>query len=431
MNRKIMALCAQERNGKMRKTIGIKDNNAKISVIWVISILFIAANLRAPITSIGPLISLIRDDTGINNAVAGMVTTIPLIAFTLVSPAAPLIAKRIGMEWTLLYSLLLLIVGLFLRSISSVTALMTGMAFMGIAIAVGNVLLPGIIKQKHPEKAGILTGAYIASMNLSSAIGFGISIPLAKEAGLGWQGSLLCWAILAITTLILWLPQVKGKRGERMNRTSKSTTSIFSFEMWKSPTAWNITLFMGLQSLPFYILSAWLPDMLMAQGMDQAKSGWMLSINQFTSLPATIITPIVAMRISNRSILGIISGILMTIGMVGVGFGQLSLIPICMVLIGLGNGMAISFAMITFGLRTESAQQAADLSGMAQSIGYLLAAIGPILIGLIHDLTHSWALPKLILIFITVFLIISGAFVGQRKPVLKKIQKSDEKSYSI
>ncbi|MCY8935475.1 CynX/NimT family MFS transporter [Peribacillus frigoritolerans] len=412
----------------MRKNIWTKKNGSKISMIWIIGILFIAANLRAPITSIGPLISLIREDTGINHTLAGMVTTIPLIAFTIISPAAPLIARRIGMEWTLLYSLLLLIGGLFLRSLSSISALMAGMVLMGIAIAVGNVLLPGIIKLKHPEKAGILTGAYIACMNLSSAIGFGISIPLAIEAGLGWRGSLLCWVILAIATLILWLPQVQGKRGERKEINDKPKASIFSFEMWTSPAAWNITLFMGLQSLPFYILSAWLPDMLGAQGMDQVKSGWMLSINQFTSLPATFITPIVAMRLSNRGILGIFSGLLMTIGTVGIGIGPLSLVPFCMVLIGLGNGMAISFAMIIFGLRTENAQQASDLSGMAQSVGYLLAAIGPVVIGLIHDLTHSWMIPKLVLIFICVLLMISGAWAGQRKPVLKKIRINDDKA---
>ena len=187
---------------------------------------------------------------------------------------------------------------------------------------------------------------------------------------------------------------------------------------------------MGLQSLPFYILSTWLPDMEAAEGLDQVTGGWMLSLIQLTSLPATIITPIVAMRMLNRGIIGIISGVLLIIGTTGLGFGSTSLVPLWM-LLSLGTGMAVSFAMLTFGLRTENAQQAADLSGMAQSFGYLLAAIGPILIGIIQEITNSWTIPKLVLILISVLLLLSGMWVGQRHPVLKKTQIGSEQAFDV
>ncbi|HTG72090.1 MAG TPA: MFS transporter [Candidatus Udaeobacter sp.] len=404
------------------------DDKATIkkTMLWVLGILFVAANLRAPITSIGPLLSLIKSSTGMNSALAGMITTLPLIAFAAVSPLIPRIAGRIGIEAALMYALLLLSAGIFMRSLPSVFFLIAGTALMGIGITAGNVLLPSMIKKKQPQKAGILTGAYIASMNLSSAVGFGISLPLAEQAGLGWRGSLLCWSVLSVTTIVIWLPQicVKGlARTERQNQSAR-----FPVELWKSAEAWNITIYMGLQSLPFYLLSAWLGDMLSQQGVEPAQSGWMLSIIQFTSLPATFFIPIIAQRLLSQSGIGAAAGGFVFAGTAGLAFGPVSFLPVWMVLIGLGTGTAISFVLLLFGLRTRNAQEAAELSGMAQSFGYLLAAAGPILFGWIYDLTNSWTIPRLLLMLISVLLLLSGAWAGRKGYLLKDSDNSGSAS---
>lgn len=400
------------------------DDKATIkkTMLWVLGILFIAANLRAPITSIGPLLGLIKSSTGMNSALAGMISTFPLIAFAAVSPLVPRITGRMGIEPTLMYSLLLLSAGIVMRSQPSVFFLIAGTALMGIGITAGNVLLPSIIKKHQPQKAGILTGAYIASMNLSSAVGFGISLPLAEQAGLGWRGSLLCWLVLSVTTIVIWLPQVFVKGLARTERQIQSAK--FPVELWKSVEAWNITVYMGLQSLPFYLLSAWLGDMLGQQGIEPARSGWMLSIIQFTSLPMTFIVPILAQRFLNQSRIGIAAGGFVFAGTAGLAFGPVTLIPVWMVLIGLGTGTAISFVLLLFGLRTRNAQEAAELSGMAQSFGYLLAAAGPILFGWIYDLTNSWTIPRLLLMLISVLLLLSGAWAGRKGYLLKDSENS-------
>jgi MFS transporter, CP family, cyanate transporter len=178
--------------------------------------------------------------------------------------------------------------------------------------------------------------------------------------------------------------------------------------LWRSPLAWQVTLFMGLQSTVFYVLVTWLPEILKQQGVSSDQSGWLLSFMQLILLPFTFIVPIIAGRMANQRLLVIIISICLFIGNVGLLYGSLSLIVLWIVMLGIGVGCSFGLAMILFGLRTENARQAAELSGMAQSVGYLLAATGPMLFGYLHDLTNSWNIPLLILIGASILLLIVG-----------------------
>ncbi|MEB3100956.1 CynX/NimT family MFS transporter [Ferviditalea candida] len=389
----------------------------------VFVIIFIAANLRAPITSVGPLIGLIREGTGISGTLAGLLTTIPLTAFALISPLAPIIARRIGIERTLFLGMILLTMGILVRYIPTIPGLLLGTSMMGIAIALSNVLLPSLIKRDFPERSGLMTGIFSFMLNLSAALGFGISIPLALKADLGWRGSLVSWAILSVAAIFILLPLLRNKRKPAVS--FAGTASLFSAQLWKSSIAWQVTLFMGLQSLLFYVIAAWLPEMLQEQGLSISESGWMLSILQFSAIPSAFVMPILAVRASDQRLLGAIIGLLLLTGFVGLTIGGVGLVLLWMFFLGIGGGSAISLALLLFSLRTRNALQAAELSGMAQSVGYLLSAVGPILFGFIYDLTHQWLIPEIILIAVSVLVVIFGIGAGQQKYVTPDEQVSD------
>lgn len=374
-----------------------------------VGIILVAINLRAGITSVGPLIGIIRDDTGISNGLAGMLTTLPLIAFAILSPFAPGFARRFGIETTLLFSMMVLTVGIWVRSISSPWTLMLGTALLGMAIAVGNVLLPSLVKRDFPKNIGLMTGTYSMSMNLVAATASGISIPLAAQPKLGWQGSLVVWSALSVLASIIWIIRRRGAA-----TVSKVSSTSKGGSVMKSKLAWHITLFMGLQSFTFYVNIAWLPEILHSQGMDYAAAGWMLSILQFVSLPFSFIIPVLAGRRPNQRLLVLISAVCMFAGYVGLLSGIHSMNLLWVILIGISGGTNFSLALMFFTLRTRNAHEAAALSGMAQSLGYMLAAIGPMLIGFMHDFTQGWNVPLMILAGVVIILFVFG--FGAAKP---------------
>ncbi|NOU92414.1 MFS transporter [Paenibacillus sp. LMG 31456] len=386
--------------------------------LLIIGIIFIGATLRAPLTSIGPLIASIRDSLGISNTIAGTLTTVPLLAFAVLSPFAPKLSRRFGMELVLLASLFLLTLGIVLRSLAGVGALFTGTILLGLSIAVCNVLLPSFIKNKFPTRIGVMTGLYAVSMNLCGGIASGVSAPISSVMGLGWKGALGSWGILSFIALLLWIPQMRSHRKPANTISLEKQTE--SISIWRSRLAWKVTFYMGLQSLIFYTVIAWLPVILQEQGLSSSSAGWMLSLMQFAVLPFTFIVPIIAGYMKNQRLLVVITALLFTGGISGVLYGSTALIPLWVIMIGIAAGMAFSLAMMFFSLRTHNTQQAAELSGMAQSFGYLLAAVGPTLFGLIHDAANSWTIPLLMLIVASVLIFIFGMGAGKNEYVTKE-----------
>ncbi len=382
--------------------------------LLLVGIVFIALTLRSPLTTVGPLTSSIRDNLGVSNVLAGFLTTIPLLAFAIISPFAPKIARRFGMELTLFGSLMLLTAGIIIRSLGTTPTLLIGTFLLGLAIAFGNVLLPSLIKLSFPLQIGLMTGIYSVSMNLSASIAVGVSVPLAQTA-VGWQGALGMWSILAFVALLVWLPQLKNNRLAAVPEVTKE-----KLPLWRSPLAWSITLFMGFQSLLFYSTSAWLPEVLKAQGISADNAGWLVSLLQFSQLPITFIIPIIAGKVKDQRMIVVGVTTLYIIGYGGVLLGITSLTALWMIMIGLAGGAAFGLAMMFFTLRTRTPQEAANLSGMAQSFGYALAAIGPVLFGLLHDFTASWTVPMFILIVASVVILFTGMKAGKNEFVLSE-----------
>ncbi|MGG4511825.1 MFS transporter [Heyndrickxia sporothermodurans] len=390
-----------------------EHQQTKISVksktlLLIIGIIFIGANLRAPITAVGPLISSIRDSLGISNILAGTLTTVPLLAFALLSPFAPKLSRKYGMEGTLFVSLILLTAGIVLRTIPGVGTLFAGTVLVGLGIAICNVLLPSVIKHKFPQNLGVMTGIYAVSMNLCGAIASGLSTPISLK--IGWHGALGYWGLFALISILFWIPQIRSRQ-KPMKKESEKKQSI---NLWKSKLAWQVTIFMGLQSLIFYTIVAWLPEILVQQGVSSNSAGWMLSLMQFAVIPFTFIVPILAGRMKNQLLLVAITGVLFIAGMFGILYGSEALIPLWVIMIGIAGGFAFSLAMMFFSLRTRSTHEAAELSGMAQSFGYLLAAAGPTLFGILHDTFHSWTMPLWMLIIVSFLILVTGISAGKK-----------------
>ncbi|NIK71645.1 MFS transporter [Paenibacillus sp. BK720] len=384
-----------------------KADLKKISgLLLALSLIFVAANLRAPITSVGPLVSYIRESTGISNSVAGLLTTVPLLAFTFMSPFAPQLARRYGVERVIFIALIFIGIGTLCRSISSSVALFGGTILIGLSIAVCNVLIPSLVKKDFSNKIGLMTGIYSVSMNLCGALASGISVPLARDAGFGWQGALSCWLVLTAVGIVFWLPRMNQSR--QTATISQASTAAGEAKPWRSSLAWQVTLFMGLQSFIFYNLVAWLPEILNSRGMTNDTAGWMLSLIQFSMLPFTFVIPIIASRMKSQRVLVVITTVLYLVGIGGLLLDGNGLVPLWSVLIGVAGAGSFSLAMLFFTLRTRTSHAAAQLSGMAQSVGYLLAAIGPLVFGMIHDMTHRWTVSIGMLIAASLLIFIFG-----------------------
>lgn len=354
------------------------------TLLLVFGVIFIASTLRMPLTVVGPIISFIREDLGISNVLAGFLTTIPLLAFAVISPFAPVVARKLGLELTLFLSTFLLALGIVLRSLGTTELLLLGTVLIGVAISFGNVLIPGLLKLKFPYHVGLLMAFFTMSMNFTAGLGAGISYPIANSS-LGWQGALSIALILVLITILIWIPQLKSNKPEPVTTSKKTSTPL-----WKSPVTWAVTGAMGLQSLLFYTTAAWIPEIYIAQGLAPDKAGWMFSIMQFSQVPMALAVPIIAGKMTSQRPLVLMFTSFYLVGFVGVVMEWTSLGVLWMVLLGLAGGSSFALAMMFFTLRTRTAFEAADLSGFAQSLGYLFAAIGPILFGYLHDLFGGW-----------------------------------------
>lgn len=377
--------------------------------LLIVGIIFIAINLRPALASVGPLVEDIRRATGLSNALLGLLTTLPLIAFGVVSTLTPLFTRRFGIGGTLLGAMALLAVGIGIRSIDWIPALYLGTLLFGIAIALGNVLLPSLTKRNFEGNSGFVTSLYSSFMALGASLAAGLSVPLADDAGLGWRGSLSVWALLAAAAFFVWMPQVpklkKSKPKQGFLDAMKKLT--------RSRLAWQVALFMGLQSMTFYIVLAWLPAIIQGRGHDATFAGWMLSLSQATGILGSIAVPTWAgKKKDQRGIVAVLVA-LEIIALLGLLFPQWGLIPLWMSLIGFVLGGTFGLALLFLIMRSHDTEGATELSGMAQSIGYVIAATGPVIFGSIYDWTGGWTYPLLFLFLVAALKLLMGLGAGR------------------
>lgn len=392
----------------------------KVNNNWgvILAIVFIASTLRAPLTSVGPVVDEIKQVMEINNSVAGVLTTIPLIIFAIVSPFVSKVTARLTMSRTILYSTMLLIVALYLRIAGDFTLFLIGTVILGIAIAFGNVVLPSYVKWYFPMQIGLATGIYSGTMNFTAGLGGGLSFPLSEITPLGFRLSLSFWILFAIIAIILWIPKArKGVQLEKATAIAEQQDRPKKVTITKSKLAWMVALTMGFQSMVFYTVVAWVPSILVDRGLDPSTAGYLLMLNQFSQVPMTFTFPIIASKLKDQRILVVIITVLFLVGFSLFFTQSLVLLIIGIIIAGLAMGACFSLCMTFFSIRARTSDGSISLSGFGQSVGYLIAAIGPFLIGYLHDATESWDSGIIALIVMSVLFFIFGYPAAKNKVV--------------
>lgn len=351
--------------------------------LWLLlALVLVAINLRPALSSLAPVLRQAQQDTGMGSASAGLLTTLPVLCLGLFAPLAPRLAARFGTERIVLWVLLLLATGIVLRGMLGLAGLFAGTLISGACIGIIGVLLPGIVKREFPGQADIMTGVYTMALCFGAALAAGATVPLAGAMG-HWTLALSFWALPALLAALFWRPQLARAHAHPLPpRDGRS--------LLRDPLAWHVTLYMGLQSSLAYCVFGWLAVILQDRGVPAVESGLIVSVSVMIQLLSALGAPWIARRHRDQRAM-IVTVLLFTLaGLMGCLYAPTDALLPWAVMLGLGQGGTFSMALSLIVLRAPDAPTAARLSGMAQGFGYALASLGPLLLGLVHDLTHDW-----------------------------------------
>lgn len=371
------------------------------------SLVLIAFNLRPVFSSASTLLPEIGSTLGLSSLGASVLTTLPVVCLGLFSPVAPRLSRWIGTERTLLAAVLLLACGTALRGFASVPLLFLGTALAGASIAIGNVLLPGVVKRDFPDRAALMTGWYTMALCAGAAGAAGLTLPIKQSFGLSLGGALAVWALPALLAGLLWLPQVLSNRFQ----TAGVRPNVQG--LWRNRLAWHVTLFMGLQSALAYCVFGWLVPILRERGLDGVTAGAIVSVSVMMQAAACLVAPHIAVRGRDQRAINVALSALAVVALLGLLFAPLWSVWFWAVLQGIGQGGLIAVALTVIVLRARDAHVAAQLSSMAQCVGYLLAAIGPLVVGLIHGWTGSFAWSAVLFVLLGAGTAVNGWFAGR------------------
>lgn len=388
------------------------------SILAIVALCLVAVMMRPAISAVGPLIDRMSADTGIPLALLGALSTIVLITWAVVSPFAHGIGRRLGLGGAVLAALGLLAVGLIVRSLpGSSVWLWVGTGLIGIALAIGNVLMPAVIKRDFPLRVPMMMGVYSALLGGAGAVASGLAVPLAElsggDIGTGWRMSLLLTggAVLPLAMITWWLASRRSVRVPTVGRAPR-------LGIWRDPVAWLVAGYMGVQSTSFYVLVTWLASVSLSTGRSAAIAGVDVMVYQLFSLVGALALPL-AMRGRGERIapallpaLGIsgIAGLMIWPGTIG----------FWVVPLGLFSGASLGISLTLMAQRARDHSTSSALSGMSQSVGYAIAAIGPVLFGAMHAATGSWTVPLTILLVAMTLQAVIGVFAARDRFVLER-----------
>lgn len=390
---------------------GVHDQAGTVSrpmsaVYLLVTVLIVAASLRAAITSVGPVLSLIKADTHHSASLLGLLGAIPLASFAVVSPLVHILSRRIGTERTVLLALIVLTAATVLRSLPGWGGwLWVGTAIIGAAIAVGNVLLPMIVKRDFPDRVAAYTGAYVAVLSGFAALASGIALPIGER--FGWRIAVGAGAVISLIGIVVWAPRLR-----RHVAASSSVSTPSAGSMWRSAVAWQVALFFGAQMANFYLLMTWLPTVEVRTGQSAIAGGWHLFLVQAAAIVSGLLIPL-AMR-GRADLRAVATYVTVTMIVAMAGFLVVpALVPLWAILAGLSAGAALVVGLTFIAARARNHSDAGRLSGMAQSVGYALAMLGPILAGFLLQHTNAWQAPVLLALVVAVVQMIVGWFAGR------------------
>ncbi|MEU6711758.1 MFS transporter [Nonomuraea sp. NPDC046802] len=377
------------------------------SVLLVAGFALAALNLRPAIAGVSPLLDEIMDDVGLSPAGGGAITTVMVVCLGVFGPLTPLLARRVGLDRTLLAGLLVIAGGVMLRGLDGAPVLYLGSALAATAIAVMNVSMPGIVKQHFPSRVNLLTGVYVSCVVAGATIASAVVIPLERATGFGWRGVSALLAVPALLAALLWLPQALRRQTGTQNGPRPFGAVL------RSRTTWYVTALMGLQSLTFYVMLAWLPTIFVEAGLPADQAGYLLSLTNLVQVGTSLAIPVLAGRRASQVPYVVGAGLLTVLGYLGMLLAPAAAPWLWMIVLGIGQGASFALALLIIALRPADPASVTALSAVAQSVGYVIAALGPVLFGFLRQVSGGWTVPLLAGLGAVGAQIVAGWFAGR------------------
>ena len=390
--------------------------------LLVVAVAAAGFNLRTAVTSPPPLFPDMQTELHLSSATLSLLAATPVICFGVVSAFAAWLNRRYGEELILLVALILLTAGLLLRGVAPGVMLFPGTILAASAIAVLNVLLSSMAKRRWPDRAGLLIGIYLTTLSVGAILSSLLSVPLYRSSGDSVRLALGIWAIPAALAVLLWLPQLRyrtagmappadgqpavgGKPGPAAARAG--------VKVYKYALTWEVTAFMGLQSLLYYAALSWLPTIFQDRGASAVTAGNLLALMGVGNLATSLVVPVLAHRSPSQRALVVPSLIGTATGLAGCLWAPLGTAPVWVLVLGVSQGSCLGLAIFFMLARAPNAGVAASLSAFAQSVGYLVASVGPLLVGLLHSATGSWNLSLVLLLVLCAAELATGLLAGR------------------
>ena len=390
---------------------------SKRFTFWLVlcAMILLATNMRAPIVALGSIAPVVQAALDISETQIGWLGAVPMLTFAIGALISPSIGKRFGLENTLIVMIGLLTVGMIIRTVFPTwIGFLVGTLMLTLAIGFANTLAAPVIKQRTPKHIPLITGLFSLVMTVTAGVVAGVVLPLSEQVG--WQWALGGWSLLGIFAIVIWI-FLRLRLGSSSHQAADIPTAGHSdISMWRTPFAWQIAVFMGLQSLLFYTVASFLPSIWLSKGLPAVQAGQMNSVFQFMAPISILSLTWLINRGRPIQALAVLAAVLNVIGVLGVSYLSTDLAWLWSGLMGIGCSAIFTLSMILFSLRTYTTNQSSELSGMAQSVGYLIAFLGPLGTGWLHEATGNWDVPLFIMLILMVVNVVIAWMVS--RPVM-------------
>lgn len=387
---------------------------SKRFTFWLVlcAMVLLATNMRAPIVALGSIAPVVQAALDISETQIGWLGAVPMLTFAIGALISPSIGKRFGLENTLIVMIGLLTIGMIIRTVFPTwIGFLVGTLMLTLAIGFANTLAAPVIKQRTPKHIPLITGLFSLVMTVTAGVVAGVVLPLSEQVG--WQWALGGWSLLGIFAIVIWI-FLRLRLGSSSHQAADIPTAGHSdISMWRTPFAWQIAVFMGLQSLLFYTVASFLPSIWLSKGLPAVQAGQMNSVFQFMAPISILSLTWLINRGRPIQALAVLAAVLNVIGVLGVSYLSTDLAWLWSGLMGIGCSAIFTLSMILFSLRTYTTNQSSELSGMAQAVGYLIAFFGPLGTGWLHEATGNWDVPLFIMLILMVVNVVIAWMVSR------------------
>ncbi|WP_035770333.1 CynX/NimT family MFS transporter [Arthrobacter castelli] len=390
-------------------------NTGRALVYLAVCIVLIGLNLRTLYSSFSAILPEITSATGMSAALVSALTTVPVLLLGVCAPAAPSLSRRFGAERVILAAMVVLTAGLAARGLGAAPALLAGTIACGAAIAVVNVLLPSLVKRDFQHRLGTMSGLYTGAICASAALGAGFTHPI-YAATESWQFGLFSWTLPAAVVVLLFAPLALRRKPARISK------AVGGPSVWRSHTAWQVTIFMVLQAMMSFSVFAWLAPILRERGVDGGTAGLMVAVSILLQVAGSFLAPAIAARCYDQRTINLVIALLTGGGFALSIFGPLELIWVWIAMLGLGQGSMTALALTMIVLRTRDAATASHLSGMMQGVGYGVGSSGTLLVGVLYEGTGTFTAAGVMFLVVGVLGAVFGYRAGRRRIVGEDMQ---------